>query len=59
MRKPDPTNFRGYIEPGRPGSGLAAAAALARGDTYTPEKITTGGKVKVRVCDGIFLTKFI
>ena len=59
VRKPDPTNFRGYIEPGRPGSGLAAAAALARGDTYTPEKITTGGKVKVRVCDGIFLTKFI
>ena len=47
LRKPDPTNFRGYIEPGRPGSGLAAAAALVRGDNYTPEKITTGGKVKV------------
>ena len=44
VRKPD---LRGYIEPGRPGSGLAAAAALVRGDTYTPEKITTGGKVKV------------
>ena len=25
----------------------AAAAALVRGDNYTPEKITTGGKVKV------------
>ena len=47
VRKPDPTNLRGYIEPGRPGSGLAAAAALVRGDNYTPEKITTGGKVKV------------
>ena len=44
VRKPD---LRGYIEPGRPGSGLAAAAALVRGDSYTPEKITTGGKVKV------------
>ena len=41
------SHIRGWIEPGRPGSGLAAAAALVRGDTYTPEKITTGGKVKV------------
>lgn len=47
-RKPqqDPTNLRVYIEPGRPGSGLAAAAALVRGDVYTPEKIS-GAKVKV------------
>ena len=46
-RKPaDPTNLRVYIEPGRPGSGLAAAAALVRGDVYTPEKIS-GSKVKV------------
>ena len=37
------SHIRGWIEPGRPGSGLAAAAALVRGDTYTPEKI----KVKV------------
>ena len=42
----DPTNLRVYIEPGRPGSGLAAAAALVRGDVYTPEKIS-GSKVKV------------
>lgn len=50
-RKPEQTSsashLRGWIEPGRPGSGLAAAAALVRGDSYTPEKITTGGKVKV------------
>ena len=48
-RKPEQTasHIRGWIEPGRPGSGLAAAAALVRGDSYTPEKITTGGKVKV------------
>ena len=45
-RKPEQP-LRGWIEPGRPGSGLAAAAALVRGDNYTPEKITTGGKVKV------------
>ena len=48
-RKPEQTSasqLRGWIEPGRPGSGLAAAAALVRGDSYTPV-ITTGGKVKV------------
>ena len=42
------THLRGYIEPGRPGSGLAAAAALVRGDTYTPEKIAVkSDKAKV------------
>lgn len=36
-RQPEPSPLRaGYIEPGRPGSGLAAAAALARGEVTGP-----------------------
>merc|ERR1711892_1583199 len=47
-RKNEHTNLRAYIEPGRPGSGLAAAAALARGEphAYSP-KDTPQGKLKV------------
>ena len=50
--RPQPTKpdhhlrARGFIEPGRPGSGLAAAAALARGDViYSPKELGVKPKV--------------
>ena len=48
--KPEASPLRaGYIEPGRPGSGLAAAAALARGEPHAVQggssHTSRGGKV--------------
>ena len=43
------SKLRAYIEPGRPGSGLAAAAALARGEphAYGGARDSPAGKLKV------------